>query len=105
MGKDVRHIAIPQYQGLTINDIAVFTNRYGSVGAYLPDGKEIQKVPKQWIANVCHSVLKNIFADWVKEQIEQRNKELVQQKGLIIEMDPEMAAAFQASAKQSGKYA
>ena len=42
----MRHIAIPQYQGLTISDIATFTNQYGTVGNYLPDGKEIQKVPK-----------------------------------------------------------
>ena len=103
MGKDVRHITIPQYKGLNINDIAAFTNKYGTVGSYLPDGNEIQKVPKQWIANVCHSVLKNIFADWVKEQVAQRNDKLLQEKGLIIEMDPEIAAAFQASTKQSGK--
>jgi len=28
---------------------------------------------------------------------------LLKQKGLLIDMDPEMAAAFQASTKQSGK--
>ena len=41
MGKDVRHITIPQYKGLNINDIAAFTNKYGTVGSYLPDGNEI----------------------------------------------------------------
>ena len=99
LGKDVRHIAIPQYEGLSINDIAAFVNQYGSVGDYLPDGGEIKKVPKQWIANICHSVLKNVFAEWVKNQVEKRNKELVKQKGLLIDMDPDMAAAFQASTK------
>ena len=93
-GKEVRHIAIPQYENLTIEKIAIFVNTYGKVADYLPDGKEIQKVPKQWIANVCHSVLKNIFADWVKEQVTKRNEDMLKQKGLIIEMDPEMAAAF-----------
>ena len=36
--KDVRHISIPSYEGLTLNDIAKFVNEYGEVGAYLPDG-------------------------------------------------------------------
>ena len=94
LGKEVRHIAIPQYENLTIEKIAIFVNKYGNVIDYLPDGKEIQKVPKQWIANICHSVLKNIFSDWVKEQVAKRNEDMLNQKGLIIEMDPEMAAAF-----------
>ena len=46
LGKEMRHIAIPQYENLTIEKIAVFVNNYGSVVNYLPDGKEIQKVPK-----------------------------------------------------------
>jgi len=69
----------------------------------LPDGGEIQKVPKQWIANVCNSILKKVFSEWVKDQVAKRNKEVLKQKGLLIDMDPEMAAAFQASTKQSGK--
>ena len=57
---------------------------------------------KQWIGNVIHSVLKQTFADWVKEQVETRNQQLVVERGLTIEMDPEVAAAFQASKKTSG---
>ena len=34
------------------------------------------------------------FSDWVKSQVAKRNKEMLQEKGLIIEMDCEMAAAF-----------
>ena len=56
---------------------------------------------KQWIGNVIHSVLKQTFADWVKQQVETRNQELVVDRGLTIEMDPEVAAAFQASTKTS----
>jgi hypothetical protein len=41
LGKEVRHIAIPQYENLTIEKIAIFVNSYGSVVHYLPDGKEI----------------------------------------------------------------
>ena len=102
-GHQVRHITIPAYEGLAIRNIAAFTNLHGRVHDYLPDGKEVLKMPKQWIGNIVHSVLKNIFSDWVKMQIERRNEEMLVERGLTIDMDPEVAAAFQASTKTSGK--
>ena len=40
---------------------------------------------------------------WVKEQVAERNKKLAVDKGVMIEMDPELAEAFHASTKVSGK--
>ena len=65
-GDAVQWIAIPQYESLTINKIAEFVAPLGVVSDYLPDPKEYSKLPKQWIANVCHTLLKNTFSDWVK---------------------------------------
>ena len=45
-GKDVRHISIPHYEGLSLKCIAEFCNQYEYVGDYLPDGKELEKVPR-----------------------------------------------------------
>ncbi len=69
----------------------------------MPDQQEIHKVPKQWLANVANSILKNIFSDWVKHQVEIRNRAVTEKKDMLIEMDPEIAAAFAASTKVSGK--
>ena len=46
MGKDVRHVTIPQYDNLTIQEIAKFVAPYGEVGNFLPSEKEIAKLPK-----------------------------------------------------------
>ena len=40
-GKDVRHVTIPQYDNLSIKEIAEFVAPYNTVGHYLPDEKEI----------------------------------------------------------------
>ena len=101
-GHQVRHIAIPQYENLTIQKIADFVAPHHLVHMYLPDEKEIPKVPKQWLANVCHTVLKDTFKNWVKEQVAERNKKLAVDKGCMIELDPEIAEAFHASTKVSG---
>ena len=74
--------------------ISEFVTQYAQVGYYLPDPKEIPKTPKYWIANVCATVLQDIFVNWVKEKVEERNASLVTKKGLAIEMDAELLAAF-----------
>ena len=60
-------------------------------------------MPRQWVANVCATVLKDIFSKWVKEQVNKRNEDLLVEKGLIIEMDPEIAKVFKESTKVSCK--
>ena len=70
---------------------------------FMPDAQEIHKVPKQWLCNVANSILKNVFSDWVKAKIEVRNETVKQKKSMMIEMDPELAAAFAASTKVSRK--
>ena len=93
-GKEVRNINIPAYENLTIACISEFVTQYRQVGDYLPEPKEIPKAPKHWIGNVCATVLQDIFTDWVKEKVEERNESLVTKKGLAIEMDAELVAAF-----------
>jgi len=45
-----------------------------------------------------------VFTDWVKEKIEERN-ETVKEKGeMNIELDPDVAEAFQNSTSVSCKY-
>ena len=45
-GPDVRHITIPAYEGLALKDIAMFSNQHTQVNDYLPDSKEVMKMPK-----------------------------------------------------------
>jgi hypothetical protein len=48
-------------------------------------------------------VLKEEFTEWVAEQVEKRNKDVVDKGELNIEMDPEIFATFQASTSVSRK--
>ena len=59
---------------------------------------------KQWISNVCSTLLQGLFSGWVRNQIEERNAGVTKKKNLMISMDPEVAAAFRASTKVSRKY-
>ena len=80
-----------------------FIGQYPETFVYYPIKQEIRKLPKQWIANVAYSVLGDDFSDWVKEQIEARNEHVAQKGNLFIELDPDVAAAFEASTAVSRK--
>ena len=70
---------------------------------YLPDDPDLRKVPKQWIVNVCAAVVGQPFKDWVSDQVEDRNAIMAEKKEIMIAMDPQMAAKFQASSHISRK--
>ena len=102
--KDVRHIQVPQYEGLSLKHIAAFLNNgHQDVWEYMPDQQEIHKVSKEWVCNVCATILKGMFSGWVKNRIEERNEAVRKNKNIDIAMDPEVAAAFRDSTRVSRK--
>ena len=80
-----------------------FLQNHQQVGEWLPDMIEIPRLPKEYIANVAFTVLGKPFGDWVKGQIEMRNYKITTEKQLNIDIDPELAAAFNASSAVSSK--
>ena len=64
---------------------------------YFPEGKELLKLPRDWIANVANTIVGVPFEQWVKQITEARNSKVASKGNLNIEMDPELAAAFAAS--------
>jgi len=83
---------------LTLKDISNFLERNAQEAAkYFPCDKEQLKLPKQWVINVTASIFGNSFCDWIDEQVEKRNHRVAVQKDIMINMDPEIAAAFNKS--------
>ena len=103
--KDVQHIAIPQFEGLTIKNMLEYAQKVPAVMKALPTGeKEIEKLPRQYIANIIHTIVGKPFQVWIDTQLEARNAELAEKKEMFIELDPEIEAIFKASTSVSGKF-
>lgn len=64
---------------------------------HLPDSKDIPRLPRQWLINVCYTVVGEQFAAWVNRLVEARNAERAQEKELMIDLDPEVAQVFRSS--------
>ena len=79
-------------------------DHHPEVYAYLPEPNlELPKVSKQWLGNVCATVLKERFSNWVKAQVEVRHEKVAIKKDVHIKMDQEVADIFKASTAVSSK--
>ena len=70
---------------------------------YFPDERDQLRLPRQFIVNVLHTVVREPIRLMVKEAIKNRNDLVAENRNLIIELDPEIAAAFKESINISSK--
>ena len=103
--ENVRHIIIPQFEGLAIEDLLSYASQHSNVMEALPlVAKETKKLPRQYIANVIYSLVGESFAKWVKARVDARNVKVAEEGNLNIELDPEIAQIYRDSNAVSGKY-
>ena len=85
---------MPQYESLAIKKIL---ERWGlniPLQRHLPIVKELKSLNKQFIINVAFSVIGETFREWVKDLVDARNNDITNKQQLMINMDPDVAAAF-----------
>jgi hypothetical protein len=69
-----------------------------AVAQCLPmEPREVEKLPRAYLANVIYTVVGDLFKQWVDGEISKRNAKIVEDQNLAINMDPEIYAAFKAS--------
>ena len=100
---DVKVIDVPQFEGLSIQDIFAFAQHDRDVERALPPGKEIQKLSRAYLANVIYTIMGQNFQNWVNAQVNLRNQRVAQEGNNMISMDPQIAQIFQQSTAISGK--
>ena len=53
---------------------------------------------------MIYSIVGDDFREWVSERVKHRNDHIAEQQDLMIELDPEIAAAFNSSYNISSKF-
>ena len=61
---------------------------------YLPIKRDIDKLPKQFVVNVCYKLIGENFNTWVRVRIDERNQKVEEKRKLMIAIDPEIANIF-----------
>ena len=80
-------VHVPAYENLSLEQIFSHMAGHENVFQYLPDGKEMRKLPKQWIVNIIATIAGESFISWVSQRIKERNLAVVKEKNLGIQMD------------------
>ena len=69
----------------------------------MPADKDMDRIPRAWVANVIYTIVGQPFRDFVNEQIERRNQTMISKRDLNITMDQAIFNAFQQSTSISSK--
>ena len=94
---------MPQYVTLKVELILEKINEHQRAPFFIPDERDIDKVPRAWLCNIAYTVIGDSFSNWVNQAIVDRNHYVAQKKNLLIEMDPAIHQAFQNSVNISSK--
>ena len=92
----VAYCFVPQYEGLGLKELYSHIDEAPNLQLYFPSlQKERARIPKQWIVNVLATLVGDDFQKWVKVRIDRRNERVAIKDDKFIEVDPDIAAAFQ----------
>ena len=73
--KDIKHVTIPQFEGLSIEAMKEFAGQYDDVMAALPMVEtELKKLPRQYIANIIYTIVGKPFDDWIDARVRARHE-------------------------------
>jgi hypothetical protein len=97
----VKIIFVPQYEHLSLDDVIEFASDFDLVKDYFPVGREMRKMPRQYICNMVYTILGEQFMKWVKNRVAARNSKVAVTNNLNVTLDPHVAKAFAMSSAVS----
>ena len=100
---DIKHLFVPFYAGLSINQMMNEAAKYPRVADYMPDGADLLRMPRQWLINVAFTVCGEGFERWINQQVKARNTKVAESNKLMIHLDPEIHRAYMESTQVSSK--
>jgi hypothetical protein len=102
--KNIKEIHIPLYTGLAVSDLLEFGMKHPQVRQALPvEPREVDKLLRKYVGNLIYTLVGTPFQDWVEDVIQERNRKLVAERNLAVEMDPEVYKVFMASTSVSSE--
>jgi hypothetical protein len=91
----VQVAAVPQIEGLTVEDMLAFAKGKQNVMRFLPDERDWDHMDRKWLTDILYSVDKANFERMIKDAIKARKIRLEDKNNLNVPMRPEFVQAFQ----------
>ena len=94
---EVNVIKVPQYKGLKAGYLIRFAESKLDIYKYLPEYSYDEEPNREWLCNITSTLVKDEFKEFIKENIDQRNKELIYMQNLEIGAKQEFIDIFKRS--------
>ena len=100
----MKKCGVPGFFGLTRESMVDWARLNApDVMRAFPIRDEIDKLHRQYIADVIHTLAGKPFKDWVESQTNQRHEKVIEKLDQAVYMDAECYEAFKKSKAVSGK--
>ncbi len=86
--------AVPQIEGLTVEDILNFAKTKPTLLTHLPDERDWVHIDRKWVADIVYTLEKNNFQNFINAAMKKRKEKLEQSQNLLVQMRPEFANAL-----------
>jgi hypothetical protein len=83
--------AVPQIEGLTVEDILEFARKNAQIVKHLPDERDWVHIDRKWVCDVVYTLDKNNFSGLITSAMKKRKERLEQSQNLLVDMRPEFA--------------
>jgi hypothetical protein len=90
----VKVSAVPQIDGLTIEDFLDHARTKPQLLKYLPDEKDWHHLDKKWVCDVLYTQDTKAIQDMINKAIALRKKRLEQSQNQLVDMRPEFVEAL-----------
>ena len=95
--------AVPQIEGLTVEDMLESSKGKAAVLRHLPDERDWDHMDRKWLADVLNTTDRANFERMVKAAVKARKERLEDKNNLNVSIRPEFAQAFQSCMNFSSK--
>ena len=97
-GHEAKHLTVPHFEKLTIEEFLKFVSDYPFATMCLPDRKqELDKLPRQYLINAIFTKVGEPFKTWVEERVGTRHNKVKEEGDKYVELDPEVYEVFKNS--------
>jgi hypothetical protein len=86
--------AVPQIEGLTVEDMLELAKTSPSALKHIPDERDWDGLSRKWLADILFTVEKQKFERMIKDAVKARKERLEEKHDLNVEMRPEFAQAL-----------
>ncbi len=90
----VQVAAVPQIEGLTIEEMLESAHGKPAVLRHLPDERDWDHIDRKWLADVLFTTDKANFEQMIKAAVKARKERLEAKNNMNIGMRPEFVQAF-----------